>query len=264
MHKISESQWSLLFTPAGGDLGRPAVGRTAQSNRRGDGTRERSPRKRNVKGNDLSDGGSDDKDLMRSPHRYEDESRSSGVSSARRRGIVPLLTKSVTRPRGPCWPGAPCRGIYTNYIFTCYRCCVATKLLVDVDIVYIQTGSSSDLSVNKLRWESQRLLRGIDDPPEEILGTEATSHISSEIAASSVGELQGEMEMLKELMLSREENENLRNETATLRAENESLREAKLKLEAEIDTLRTSVETVTRGLWQCIDHAHTLSECLRA
>ena len=96
------------------------------------------------------------------------------------------------------------------------------------------------------------------------MGTEATSHISSEIAASSVGELQGEMEMLKELMLSREENENLRNETATLRAENESLREAKLKLEAEIDTLRTSVETVTRGLWQCIDHAHTLSECLRA
>ena len=72
------------------------------------------------------------------------------------------------------------------------------------------------------------------------------------------------MEMLKELMLSREENENLRNETATLRAENESLREAKLTLEAEIDTLRTSAETVTRGLWQCIDHAHTLSECLRA
>ena len=136
--------------------------------------------------------------------------------------------------------------------------------MVDVDIVYIQTGSSSDLSVNKLRWESQRLLRGIDDPPEEILGTEATSHISSEIAASSVGELQGGMEMLKELMLSREENENLRNETATLRTENESLREAKLTLEAEIDTLRTSAETVTRGLWQCIDHAHTLSQCLRA
>ena len=100
-----------------GDLGRPAVGRTAQSNRRGDGTRERSPRKRNVKGNDLSDGGSDDKDLMRSPHRYTEESRSSGVCSARRRGIVPLLMKSVTRPRGPCWPGAPLlRHLYKLYI----------------------------------------------------------------------------------------------------------------------------------------------------